>query len=400
MLQQLSAELTKYSEEAIKRKIIEPSNEDVDITSSNNKTLQNVIVSPNVSLKNAINERMANVVEKESNSRVPLRSIHEVEQISSRRRKGSLSAFDLFTKLPDDDGQYDVFLNICDPNLMTNQQQLRRDYIAFKRSDSNVPFMLFCLLFGIFFMGTGFIWTSDVSIYRDYPTAALSILFAILTAISLLWVVLNRVALLSFRYNIVSLHWYHKYVTKFYDSSYEQCLDNSTVLFAALATGFYLINIVLMDLCDPEMDVNVGKRSHLACNSFVEPPPESFVFTMIIILLLQIAARGVSRIALVCSWIICFVSINMFIYLSNSGTYLWINILQSLIVFVSYELERQPLRQYIKTIRVVEAGLMNEKLKVRLAAYETLQAAEALKAKCSLVCTHPISYYTIIITII
>ena len=109
---------------------------------------------------------------------------------------------------------------------------------------------------------------------------------------------------------------------------------------------------------------------------------------MIIILIVQIAARGVTCFAIVCSWVICLVAINTSIYLSNSGSYVWMNLLQALIMIVSYELERQPLRMFIKTIKAVEAGEVAAKLKLRLAALETVQADEALKAKCSLVHTH------------
>ena len=140
-----------------------------------------------------------------------------------------------------------------------------------------------------------------------------------------------------------------------------------------------------MGWCDPDIVVNVNQ--HHGCVTFIEPPPESFVMTMIIVLLLQIAARGVSRIALVCSWIICFVSINVSMYLSNSGSFVWINVLQILILCASYELERQSLRLFIKTLKTVEEGEMAAKLKGRLAAYEILQTSEALKAKCSLVHT-------------
>ena len=388
MLQQLSAEIAKCSQDGIKRILAKPSSREFGRETSNKKRRGILRGTSTGSLQKAIDLRLANVVEKDDN--FPLHSIHQEVRHHTGSVVSSKNAFDLFTKLPDDDGQYDAFLNICDPDLITNQQQLRKDFIAFKRSDSNVPYMLLSFLCGAFFVGTGFAWFSDIHMYLNYPTATLSIIFAILSAISLIWVVLNRIAFLSFRYNIVGLQWYHDYVTQLYDSSYGQWPDNSAIVCAALSSGFYLVNVVLMGWCDPDVVVNVGgtKHGHVACVSFVEPPPESFVFTMIIILLLQIAARGVSRIALVCSWIICFVAINVSIYLSGSGSYVWINVLQILIVCASYELERQPLRHFIKTIRSIEAGEMNAKLKVRLAAYETLQAAEALKAKCSLVHAH------------
>ena len=382
MLQELSAEIAMYSLDAIKRKqLVKPCNED--------------LMSIGGSLQNAINDRMASIVENEVKSPV----LREVEKLPSKNRKDSSnkSALNLLAKSSDDNGQYDVFLNICDPNLMTNQQQVRRDYIAFKRSDSNIPFMVFMWLCGTVLFLTGYVWTIDISTYLNYPTAALSVLFAVLTGISFGWVVLNRVV---FRYNIVGLQWYHKYVTKLYDSPYGQWPDNMTVVCVALCTGFYLVNIVVMNLCDPDRVVNVGMNDHYACDSVVKPLPESYVFNMISFLLMQIAARGVSRIALVSSWIICFVAINMSLYLSNSGSYVFMNILQVLIICVSYELERQPLRMYLKTLKVVEASEVAAKLKVRLAAYESLQAAEALKAKCSLVCNHYTSSNIIIIIII
>ena len=331
---------------------------------------------------------MASVVEKDDKSSAA-HLLRSVEENNRPKSIGSMkTAFRLFTKLPNDDGKYDIFLNIRDPELMTDPKQLRLDYIAFKRSDSNVPFIFFTLLCGIFFMVTGMVWSSHVDTFIYYPTVVLTIIFAVLTALSLAWVALNRVAFLSFRYNIVCLQWFHNYVTKWYDSSYGQWPDNLTIVCSALATGFYLVTAVVVDLCDPNVAVDVGTNNNHACKSFTEPPPESFVLTMIIILIIQIAARGVTCFAIVCSWVICLVAINTSIYLSNSGSYVWMNLLQALIMIVSYELERQPLRMFIKTIKAVEAGEVAAKLKLRLAALETVQADEALKAKCSLVHTH------------
>ena len=381
MLQELSAEIAKYCQDAIKRrKMGKPSNE--DLISAGGRSLQN-----------AINERMANVVEKEVKSDSLPRRTEEVEQLRTKNLKSAStkSVLSLFTKLPDDEGKYDVFLNIRDPDLMTNQHQLRHDYIAFKRSDSNIPFIFFALLCGLFFMITGLVWSSHVGTLVHYPSVALTIIFVILTAISFTWVALNRVAFLSLRYNIVCMQWYHKYVTKLYDSSYGQWPDNITIVCAALATGSYLVNLVIVDLCDPNLFVNVGTVNDHGCAQFREPPPETFVLTIIVILLIQIAARGVSCIAIVCSWVVCLVAINTSIYLSNSDGYVWMNILQVLVMFISYELERQPLRMFIKTIKAVEAGEVAAKLKLRLAALETVQADEALKAKCSLVHTQLLS---------
>ena len=379
VLQHLCAEILVFSEEAIKIKC-----NDTNMPSSPNisSPRRDMRRNPsNGSLIEAINHRMAEVVE--NNSSAPS---HQDKVTADFKMFPKQKALDLFAKLPNDEGQYDMFLNICDPDLMVDQQQMRRDYLAFKRSDSNVPFMLFFFLCGAFFMGTGYVWTNDMHTYRQYPTAILAIIFGILASFCLLWMTLNRVVSLSFQYYIIGLQRYHEFVVNMYNSSYGQWPDNGAILFAALSTGFYLVNIVLMDLCDPERVVNNGLNNHVACvSSLVEPPPESFVLTMISVVMLQIVARGLSRTALVCSWIICIVAVNTSIYLSDSGSYAWMDLLLLFLVCISYELERQPLRQYIKTTKAIVAGEVTAELRQQLAAYETLQASQALESKRSLV---------------
>ena len=380
MLQHLCAEILVFSEGAINSKINRPSMEIDTIHShpvrdKSSTRIENRPDPANGSLIEAITPRMAEVVENKANS-LPRQDNSNIEpQLFPTKY-----ALDMFTKLP----SYDIYLNICDPDLMADQQQLRRDYLAFKRSDSNVPFMIYFFLCGAFFMGTGFVWFNDVHTYRQHPTAILSILFGILASFCLLWVTLNRVVFLSYQYNIVFLQRYHDFVVKLYNSPYGQWPDNGAILFVALSTGFYLVNIVLMDLCDPDIVVNNWSNNHAAC-SFIEPPPESFVLTMIFVLVLQIVARGVSRMALVCSWIVCIVAVNMSIYLSDSGSYVWMNLLQLFLLCISYELERQPLCQFIKTTKAIVAGEVAAELRQQLAAYETLQASQALESKRSLV---------------
>ena len=379
MLHHLCAEILVFSEDAIHTKI----SDTTTIPSRPNKASPRMDMRrvPGTSPKEVINHRMAEMVDKAANS-LPRQDYSNTESNLFLTK----NAFDLFAKLPNDEGQYDMFLNICDPDLMADQQQIRRDYLAFKRSDSNVPFMLFFYVCGAFFMGTGYVWPNDMHTYHQYPTAILSIIFGILASFCLLWITLNRVVFLSFQYNIVCLQRFHKFVVNLYNSSYGQWPDNGAILFAALSTGFYLVNIGVMDLCDPDMVVNNEKNNHVACVSSVEPPPESFVLTMISIVVLQLVARGVSRIALVCSWITCIVAVNTIIYLSHSGSYVWMNLLLLFCLCISYEFERQPLRQYIKTTKAFVAGEVAAELRKQLAAYEVLQASQALESKRSLVC--------------
>jgi hypothetical protein len=117
------------------------------------------------------------------------------------------SFFRLFFTLPNDDGMYDIFLNYRIPEFQSDQRRL--DFLSFKRSDSNLPFIvLFCALCAVF-VATRFHWSAVFTNYQLYPTALVSIVCAVLSATCLLWCAFNRVALLSFQYQIVPMQRFH-----------------------------------------------------------------------------------------------------------------------------------------------------------------------------------------------
>ena len=364
LLQELCAELVVRSTAVIQSKVdksnkplqeMEMENKDVDIFSSK----KNATIEPNGALPND-EHRKAELVENEVNA--------------SRSFVKLLEEYPL-APFPDDESfrPYHALYN-----YLPNNQRL--DYLAFKRSDANVPFILFFYLSVVFFVITGFFWSSNLTLYQQYPTAAISIIFAVLAAISLLWIGLNHVVSLSIRYKLFYFHWYNRYVVKLFKSSYGQWLDNCACLFAALASGFYLVNIVIMHLCHTTTDIH----NNITCLPS-SVPPEAIIMTMLIVVMVQIVARGVSGIALVCSWVICLAAVNTSIYLSGNSNYAWINLLLILIMGVSYELERQPLCQFIKTANAMEAVRVAAELQLQLSTYRTLVASDALESKRSLV---------------
>ena len=52
---------------------------------------------------------------------------------------------------------------------------------------------------------------------------------------------------------------------------------------------------------------------------------------------------------------------------------------------ISYEVERLPLRQFIKSVRMLEAAEVNGQLKVALSKYQVRESEQALEAKRSMV---------------
>ena len=281
---------------------------------------------------------------------------------------------DLFANDDDVQQSYHALFNYLSVNR-------RQDYLAFKRSDANVPFILFFHLSALFFMITGLYWSHNIVSYQQHPTATISIIFAVLAVTALVWVGLNHMVSLSGRFKrLVYFQWYYRYVVKLYKSPYGQWPDNCASLFAPLATGFYLVNVVIMDLCHTTTDIS----NNIVCLP-TTIPPEAMILTMLIVIMVQIVARGVSHIALVGSWVISLVAINFTIYLSGNSNYVWINLLLLLIICVSYELERQPLRQYINTAKAREAAKVAAELALQHSIYKTLLASEALESKRSLV---------------
>ena len=244
--------------------------------------------------------------------------------------------------------------------------------------------MLYVLLCGAFFIGSGDIWSNDANTYRQFPTITLNIIFSLLAFIFYLWMAVDRLVLLSYK-NIAFLQRFHKYVVKMYNSPYGQLPDDCAVVSATIASCFYLLNFVLVDRCGANIPVKDGLNS--ACVSLDKPPPEAFVLTMVFIIILQITARGVSRIALVGSWFLTFVAINATLYLSHStnGGFAWINMLLSCIMCVSYELERHSLSHFINTAKAIEACETASRLQLRQVATEVSKASDALVAKRALV---------------
>ena len=377
-MQKLCTDLLLHSQEMIKfpHNSIGGSRSHQQSRSNRSPSRREIIPRKVDSLRDSVAKRMVNVVENE------VVSCGTRLQMRGGNRVSLHGAYNFFAKLPQEDNHFDMFLNI---HGATNQD--RQDYLAFKRSDANLTFILLLAACSGIFVITGFVWTSNVNTYKKYPTALLSVIFILLAFFHFIWVALNRVVLLSFRYNFVSLQRYHEYVIKQYNSPYGQVPDNCTFVFAALAIGFYLVTITWMDLCDPEIRAYsmAYSISPPTCGTLIEPPPESFVTTMVFIIVLQLTVRGVSYLALVSSWLICIVFVNTAIYMSDDGSYVWMNLLLLQFLYVSYELERQPLRHYIKTRKSIEAGEMAALLQQQLSALETLKATEALEAKRSLV---------------
>ena len=230
---------------------------------------------------------------------------------------------------------YDIYLNFKDKNLQSKEKRLA--FVSFKRLDGNIPLQKFVLVLMGIYVGTRFWFASHLIQYVSNPCAFVALIFAGITAFLLLMTMLMQLSLVSFTHNFNIFRLLNPVTVSFYKSSYGQCLDDGVVICAALTSGLFLI-------------------SHVYDGNSVAP--DVMILAFIVVVVFQLVARGVSRIGLMCAWIIMIVCINITLHLIETGNqgYLFLNGELLLLLALSYEMERQPLRQYIMSVRVSEAS--------------------------------------------
>jgi signal transduction histidine kinase len=113
--------------------------------------------------------------------------------------------------------------------------------------------------------------------------------------------------------------------------------------------------------------------------------PEVLILAATVVVVFQMLARGVSRPGLLVAWVVMIVAINTSLWLVGSISYMWINGELACLMALSYELERLPLRQFIKSVRMLEASEINAHLRVAVVKYQVREGEMALEAKRSMV---------------
>jgi hypothetical protein len=277
---------------------------------------------------------------------------------------------------------YDMFLNFQDESFQTEES--RFDYLSFKRSDGNIPLKIIVLLVAFVYGATRFWWSDGIDKYVTNPAALATIVMAFVTAVLLLVTLFLRLSLVSLTYDISMLQRFHPATVRFYKSRFGQTLDDAVVIGAALAVGLHVVSQAMAGACPRGTspfhtnDCNIGYRGDLISY-------EVMALAIIVVVVFQMVARGVSRIGLVCAWTVIIVATNSSLWLVESMSYLWLNLELIFMILLSYELERLPLRQFIKSVRVVEASEVNAQLQVSLSKYQIREGEQALAAKRSMV---------------
>lgn len=267
--------------------------------------------------------------------------------------------------------KYSFFLGFTDPKHRSSK--IARDYVAFKRSDSNVTYILFVLLVILVYLA---IHKKDIyhvfqrSIRDDDYSPFIGQLFALITVFFIGLIFLQRLmillpeSLLSYIFKSSCCSCVSNMLN--FDSTYHaiRVLEDGVIILGALSVGLKL---------------QAHERLYL---SSLQPMNDNLLFfllNMIIVLLCQVMVKGGSRIALFLGWTIVVIFMNHIYYASSSTSQLsWINIILLSLMSISFDIERQNLRRFINSIETVN-------LELELANRKIREGEQSLHDKCSVV---------------
>ncbi len=119
-----------------------------------------------------------------------------------------------------------------------------------------------------------------------------------------------------------------------------------------MAASFYLLTTSLVPPCAPRTAWTTQWCNPAGLSDSV--PPEALILTMVVVILFQTMARGASHLSIAASWLLVVCAINATMAIADYHAYLWVNLELFFLICLSYELERQPLRQFVKTVRAIE----------------------------------------------
>ena len=190
-------------------------------------------------------------------------------------------------------------------------------------------------------------WFTDSATYVANQMALAAIIFGAVAGACFIVTTFLRVATLSYMFDVRFLQRFHASSRTFTRSRWGQLPDNCVLVTAALSTGMYLLAQSLAPDCPP----GTSRFSSQGCNpmkSGHSVTVEAMALPMIIVVLFQMLARGCSKTGICLAWAVAIAAANTSMALTGNGDYLWINLVLAMLMCVSYELERVPLRQFIK----------------------------------------------------
>ena len=320
---------------------------------------------------------------------------------------------------------YNAWLDFATPEWRSEEK--RMEYLSFKRSDTNIILKIFVFSLLVVFGGTMVLVHYTVPASSSVQAAfIISLVFALIAIISAFFTICMHFSLLStwydhiratllihdstsypsitlcvpirynvylsfipigslllflsaYRYqlNVPCMPWLLSSQQDMFDSRSAQMAEDMVLFFLQLTASTFLLATSLNLKPILEMESQI-------CPA-VELPPDLVCMAMSIVLLIQIFSKGSRKSCLVLSWITSIIFTNVCLYLIHSSLYFWIDVTYFFLLAISYELERQTLRHFIKSLMAVEIIEYNAELKLQLANQMIHEGEQSLQAKRSIV---------------
>lgn len=261
---------------------------------------------------------------------------------------------------------YDPMLNFTNDFLKSDEMRL--DYLSFKRSDSNALLKLVATVVWICF-GASLIQVHNV---EKTNAAYVAALVAAAVALLLSVVTLSFTTATIFRRHDITWGWsaFQEFAEDIAYKPLGRLTEDALVFSSQLAASLLLL-----------ADSMESRPLH----QHADLPPDLTVASMTIVLLSQIFCKSASKTAVVMSWATSIILANVSMFLVGSDLYFWTDAVYLFLFIISYELERQSLRHFIKSILAVEITEHNADLQIQLANQQIREGEQSLEANRSVV---------------
>ena len=296
-------------------------------------------------LENLINESGKNKKRKLRPAELVIKNNNTVENVSES---------------PTDDATYTSWLGFVGNTEL--RRSYREDFNNFKRSDSNDLLNSFVVV--IYFITLVSFYTIYYNHSRISEIYIVSITTASIWFLATLLLIFLRLALTSYKYDIEFMQPYHIAAKSFSNSAFGTFFDDTVLVTFQLSVSLLLL------------DWGMNNLESLDCM-----PVDLMVMSMSSPLLIQLLTNCVSRHALVMSWVINILVMNIQQSYHAGPKYLTLNAIYVMLLVVSYEFERSSIRHFVKSIAAVAVTELNAELLLEVAAQRLNENEKALNAK-------------------
>ena len=240
---------------------------------------------------------------------------------------------------------YDNLLNFTTAEYQS--KALHEEYRTFKRSGFNIQMtMLVAFLNAGYFATRGSmhnLWNTK----KLHPTFLGAFLCGMSAVLFIIIALFNRLAILSHAYGLKYLQPYHTGAVQRMKSRRSQFIEDIIIILVALGQNLYLLGRILQGDCS----TGISSFDTQECNPQAASnalPQDQLAYLFIGVLFIQVFLKGASKYAILCSWIINFILINVSLRLVKSDQHIWLNVSLLLALSLSYEIERSTLCMFLE----------------------------------------------------